>query len=490
MDEKLDEIGLVRSVSRESFFCFCQEFWSVIIKEKPVWNWHIEFLCAEIQIAAERVLVGQKKEYDLIINQPPATTKSTIISVLFPAWVWTREQSMRTIAGSHTYSLGMDLSRKCRDVIISPDRADGKPTYRECFPEVQLRGDQNTKEHFMNTRTGFRKSVTVGGTSPMGFHGHFLLVDDPLDPQQATSEADLKNANDWMAETLPSRKVDQQITLTILVMQRLHQNDPTGNWLERSKKNVKHISLPADAREYDVEPPELRHRYTDDLLDPVRLPRETLQEKRRILGEWAYAGQYGQAPVPRGGGMFKISQFKYGTWPTGLMRVCRYWDKAGTQGGGCYTVGALLGFTVNKWTKLREWWVLDIVRGQWESNEREAVILNTAKRDEITCGNLLTIAVEEEGGSGGVESASNTVRRLAGYRVIRDKPKGDKALRSDPYACQVNDGNVTLVVGPWNAEYLGELAYFPNSRYKDQADGSSGAFAVLNGPITTLGALW
>lgn len=486
VDPDFDEIDLVRELTKESFFFFCQEFWSTVVTETPVWNWHIPYLCSEIQLAVERVWRGEQKLYDLIINQPPGTTKSTVISVLLTPWIWTRFPEARSICGSHTYDLVMDLSRKSRDVIISPDRRDGGPSYAEVFPEIQLRDDQNTKEHFMNTTGGFRKSVTVGGKSPTGFHANYLIIDDPLDPQKAASEPEIKNANDWMNITLPSRKVSEKTSLTILVMQRLHQNDPTGNWMARGQGDYKRISLPADAHEFPVEPPELEANYVDGLFDPVRLTRPTLANKRATLGEWGYAGQYGQSPVPRSGGMFKTAKLDFVKEAPPMVALCRYWDKAGTHMGGCFTAGALMGYTINKWTKLQEWWILDMVLGQWASEEREAIILSTAQRD----GRKPIIGVEQEGGSGGVESADATVKRLAGFRVRKDIPKGDKTLRADPFATQVNVGNVHVLIAPWNAALLNEMQFFPSSTYKDQIDALSGAFAMLNRNVIKVGALW
>ena len=70
---------------KEEFFYFVKTFWDTIISEEPVWNWHIEYLCNEIQEMAERVFEGKPKEYDLIINISPGSTKSTICSRMFPA---------------------------------------------------------------------------------------------------------------------------------------------------------------------------------------------------------------------------------------------------------------------------------------------------------------------------------------------------------------------------------------------------------------------
>lgn len=484
-----NEINVIKSLVRRSFYDFVREMWESVIAEKPVWNWHIEYLCEELQTVAERVFKDQPKKYDLIINVPPGSTKSTICSVMFPPWTWTRRLSMRHICASHTQDLVLDLSRKSRDIVACEK-------YQACFPSSKLRPDQNTKGYFANFKGGMRYSATVGGKSPTGMHAHFLIVDDPIDPQKALSEAEIKSANDWMRETLPTRSVHKEITPIILIMQRLHQNDPTGNKLERWEKGeggpVKHICLPAEiptdknTEGYEVIPPKLSVKYKDGLLDPIRLPRHVLRNALGDLGQYGYAGQYGQSPIPVGGGMFQVSKIKIAKPPKRFRQVWRYWDKAGTHEGGTFTVGVKIGEDMENALEIKDekgrvieriphYWILDVKRGQWASHERETIIKQTARMD----GKEVRIGIEQEPGSGGKESAEMTVKRLAGYRVYVDLPKGDKVARADPFSVQVNYGNVSMVEGEWNSDYINEMKFFPFSTYMDQVDSSSGCFACI-----------
>ncbi len=473
MSLTLSKEELQGAICRESFYDFLQTFWDVIIPEKPTWNWHLKYLCEELQRMAERVFQNEPKDYDLIINIPPGSTKSTICSIMFPAWLWTRMPTCRTICGSHTASLALDLSRRSR-LVLTSDK------YLKLFPDVRLADDQSAKGYYVNTKNGGRLATMVGG-AVTGHHAHFIIVDDPLDPKRAASEADLKSANDWMRETLPTRKVDQSISPTILIMQRLHQNDPTGEWLERSKGNgIKHICLPAE-ESLSVSPSILRTEYRDGLLDPVRMSKKILEEARQELGEYGFSAQYDQTPIPRGGGEFKIDRIVLDERPrSDFVRRVRYWDKAGTRGGGCYTAGVLMAVD-----KGGIFWILDVIRGQWDAYEREKIIKATAEAD----GRPTEIGVEQEPGSGGLESAENTVRNLAGFIVFKDRPQGDKMVRADPFIVQVNGGNVRMVKGEWNRAYLDELLYWPHSKYKDQVDASSGAFMRLIHPRRRIGAL-
>jgi predicted phage terminase large subunit-like protein len=456
----INKYDLRASILRDSFVDFVRFFWDTICPEKMVENWHIPYLCGELQTMAEKVFRGEPRDEDMIINISPGTSKSTICSIMFPAWVWTRMPSARLICGSYAYMLALELSRKTRMLVESE-------LHRAYFPEVELMDDQNTKEYFVTKQGGGRRAVGTGG-SITGFHAHFILVDDPIDPQGALSEADLKAANLWMRETLPTRKVDKALTPTVLIMQRLHQNDCTGDWLSRQRVGVKHICLPAELSD-NVKPESTREKYVDGLMDPVRLPRHILRENEVTLGQYGYSGQFGQRPTPRGGGMFRASRIEIDTPPRTFVSRVRYWDKAGTKDGGAYTAGVLMGKDLEG-----QWWVTDVKRGQWDSAEREKIIRQTAEIDGIG----VIVGVEQEPGSGGKESAENTVRRLAGFRVRVDRPTGDKVLRADPFSVQVNMGNVKIVRGEWNHAFLEELEHFPNSTYKDQTDACSGAFAL------------
>lgn len=457
--------SLEADLLRNSFYEFVREMWSEVSPETFHGNWHIEYLCDVLQTQAMRVFQGLPKEQDLIINQPPGTTKSIVASVMFAPWTWTWMPSAKHLLATHTQDLGLDLSRKARDVVRSAK-------YRRLFPHITLRGDQDTKSYWINEQGGFRLSCTVGGKNPMGFHAHFLTVDDPLDPQKAVSDLELKAANAFMAETLPTRKVDKMVSVTTLIMQRLHQNDPTGNWLNRGGNKPKHVCLPAELSEF-VSPPELAERYVDGLLDPRRLPVSALENAKAELGEYGYSGQFRQHPVPLGGGMFKVDRIKLDVAPESLQMVVRYWDKAATPEGGAFTVGVKMGR--ERVSDGFRYWILDVVRGQWSSEDREQRIRNTAESD----GRGVIVGIEQEPGSGGKESAESTVRRLAGFRVRVDKPTGDKTLRADPFSVQVNSGNVRMTGGPWNAAFINELEYFPFSTYKDQVDATSGAFNML-----------
>ena len=241
-----------------------------------------------------------------------------------------------------------------------------------------------------------------------------------------------------------------------------------------------------------VSPPELIKYYKMDetgyphpVMDPRRLNGLHLKEFRKILGEYGYAGQFLQDPVPLSGGTFDITKMKIEeAAPAQFVRLVRGWDKAATKDAGAYSCGVLIGLD-----RQGDYWILDVVRGQWTPRDREAMIMQTAQMDAAGAHGRLwdhdsrapvavEIIIEKEGGSGGVESSDNSIRNLVGFRVLGKRVTGKKEERAYYYASQVGvQDHVHVLNNPtWTKEYLQELRFFPHSKFKDQVDASSLAF--------------
>lgn len=161
--------------------------------------------------------------------------------------------------------------------------------------------------------------------------------------------------------------------------------------------------------------------------------------------------------------------------PREAQRV-RYWDKAATAGGGDFSAGVLMARSEGVF------FVEDVKRGQWSSGERNRIMLQTAQMDRERYAGEVVTWIEQEGGSGGKESAEASIRLLAGFAVNVEHPTGSKEVRAMPYAAQCEAGNVKIVRGAWNEQYLDELCGFPFGVNDDMVDGSSGAFSKLARP--------
>lgn len=170
-------------------------------------------------------------------------------------------------------------------------------------------------------------------------------------------------------------------------------------------------------------------------------------------------------------------------------RRVRYWDRAASvTESSCYSAGALLAMDNRGLV-----YVEDVVRGQWSALDRNRVMEQTAQRDAYRYDGEVMIYTEQEGGSGGKEVSQQIVRMLSGHPVFIDNVGGQrsrtvdgqklpgeaKVIRAMPFAAQAEAGNVRLVRGAWNADYLDELCAFPELNTADQVDATSGAYNML-----------
>ena len=500
---------------RRDFYFFVQEFWETIITEDPVWNWHIEKICNELQEVAFQVIRRDNKQHDYIVNVPPGSSKSSIIMQLFPAWCWiaelpdsqkeqvkkknrsidkltkkgyksqrvkgkTKGRDLRFICGSATDTLTIDNSDYSRDIIRSEK-------YQKYFPEIEIRRDKNAKSNYKNTFGGTRVSATVGSTV-IGIHAHFILIDDPIDPNKSLSDAERIRANNWTDRTLSMRKVNKRITVTILVMQRLHEDDPTGHMLNLGTK-TKHICLPGEDS-YEVKPPEWREYYQNGLFDPIRLDHIALEESRKKLGSFGYAGQIGQSPVPVEGGKFSADWFELvDSVPQGITRIsCRGWDLAATKSNRknpepAYTAGVKIDWVDGIF------YISHAKRARKEGFQVREMMKRTAEMDGI--GTIQDFP--QDPGQAGKDQAQTIAQYLIGFNVRYSVESGDKELRAEPLSAQAEAGNIKIVRGEWNQQYIDEIKLFPNSKFKDQVDATSRAFhrivkEIPNTSANTIGA--
>jgi len=415
----------------------------------PAYHWEWPHLALTRQYL-DKITRGELDR--LMIFEPPRHGKSEMVTVRYPVWRMEREPKMRIIVGAYSQTLANHFSRKSRRIA------------RRRFSLLEERA---AAEEWETAGGGGFRAVGVGaGVTGMG--GHLIVVDDPVkNREEANSEAYRERCWSWYTDDLYTRL--EPGGAIILIMTRWHEDDLAGRILASEEADDwTVVSLPALAEEND-----LMGREPGEALCPERYDLDALGRIRQTLANSFYA-LYQQRPQSLEGGMFKRGWFEIvEAVPQEMMRVVRYWDKAGTADGGAYTAGVLMGCAAGIF------YVLDVVRGQWTSGTREQTIKATAIIDRQQWGNAYRVWVEQEPGSGGKESAENTVRNLAGFTVHADRPTGDKALRAEPYAAQAEAGNVRMLRGDWNAAYVNELTSFPTGTYADQVDGSSGAFAKL-----------
>lgn len=296
-------VAVERKACTDSFYEFFISFWGEICAEELSLNWHIKYICDELQYLATFIFARKKKPYDLVINVPPGSSKTSIVLQAFTPWLWAVDPTIRVISSSHSSPLSIASSVKSRDIVTSHK-------YQTLFPHVKIRKDDGAKGSYGTTRGGARLTTSTGG-SITGRHAHLKLMDDLQDAKKAGSVADRQSAKDHM-KALSTREIEKGKAIDILIMQRLHQLDCTAHMLlNKDGQKVKHIQLPAELTDGAVvKPAELRSRYVDGLLDPVRMSREVLQGMKTKLGTWGYQSQFQQDPTPPEGLMVKRGDFK------------------------------------------------------------------------------------------------------------------------------------------------------------------------------------
>jgi predicted phage terminase large subunit-like protein len=313
-----------------------------------------------------------------------------------------------------------------------------------------------------------------------GRRGDAVIWDDPHSVEASMSEAHRETAIRVFQETLPTRLNNPDSSAIVIIMQRLHERDVSGLILEEDY-GYEHLCLPMefepDRKCYTSIGFEDPRTEEGELLFPERFPPEVVERDKKIMGVYAHAGQMQQNPIPRSGAFFEWQNLKIVDAAPEIVSTVRYWDKAGTEGGGAWTAGVKMGKT-----KDGQYIVLDVVRGQWAAPKRETAIRQTAELD----GRTTKIWIEQEPGSGGKESAESTIRNLAGFSARSERATGDKAVRAEPYSVQVEAGNVLLLKGAWNQTFIDEHKSFPVGKYKDQIDAASGAFNKLAQPGRTV----
>lgn len=449
---------------------FVREAWHVLEPNAPlIWGWHLDAICEHL----EAVTAGRINR--LLINVPPGSSKSLIVSVLWPAWEWAQgHRSYRYLTTAFNDGPVKRDTRKSRDLILSG-------WYQSLWPEMKGLNDSTLKRagetSFENWNTGTREGIAFGSLTSQ--RGDRLIIDDPHSTETAESAAERQATTRKFREGATDRINDLEKSAIIVIMQRLHEDDVSGTILKLHMGYV-HLCLPME-----FEPERARinalgfadpRQHDGDLLDPVRFPRAAVEALKKVKGSYAYAGQYQQRPTAREGGLFKRHWFEgkvIDAAPVGTKWV-RHWDLAATaKVTAARTAGVKLGRAPDG-----RFIVGHVSKAQAEGNAVRTMIKAQAEVD----GRDVEISLPQDPGQAGKVQARDFVGMLAGFVVRAEPETGDKVTRAEPFSAQCEAGNVYLVRAPWNDDYLDELCLFPGGSFKDQVDASSGAFGRLLRP--------
>ncbi len=469
------ETGTAGQIPRPSLREFVSGAWSTLepgIELLP--SFHVDAICQHLEAVSD----GRIRR--LLINVPPGSMKSLLVAVFWPAWEWIESPGIRWMFASYAERLSVRDSVRCRDLIRS-DWYQGRWGDR-----YQIKDDQNVKVKFENTRTGWRMATSVAGVGT-GERVDRIVADDANNVVERESEPRRAAVIDWWSRSMSTRDRDPATSARVIVAQRVHQEDLSGFCLESG--DYEHLMIPM---EYESS----RSRVTSigwkdprtedgELMCPNRFMPADVERMKRELAVDA-TGQLQQDPRPGDAGMFKAEWFStVDAVPAEAERI-RYWDKAGTAGGGAYSCGVLVARSSDG-----VYYVQDVVRGQWSPGDRNRIMLQTAAFDHEQFQGRVTIWVEQEPGSGGKESAQESVRQLSQHPVYLDRVSTSKETRAHPLSTQAQCGNVKLLKAAWNRDFVNELIFFPRGKYADQVDAASGAYSKLaaNASSTMMGEL-
>jgi predicted phage terminase large subunit-like protein len=476
----------------KSLVGFLREAWPhipALANVAYIHGWHVDLVGMHLEAISSGQLLAMGLQNRLLINQPPGTMKSLLVSVIWPAWEWTRDPALQFIATSYREEFCNRDTSRMRDLVSSEwyqllwgkdrDLPDGKK-----LRGVQMiaRGDSRVS----NSAGGWREGVPFGSLT--GNRADRIILDDPHSIDTAESDAQRNKTALRFRESVPFRVNDPVRSAIVVIMQRLHVDDVSGV-IEKLQLPYLKLVLPMEFEEerrcvtaIGRDP----RRHERELLFPQRFPREIVERDKVPLGPNGIAGQLQQRPFQRGGQMFKASWFyTVKAAPQGT-RWVRHWDLAGSKRKqtGAYAQSWTAGVRVGKGPGPDgDYYVGHVHRLQDEGDEVRRAVRATAEVD----GKSVMISLPQDPGQAGKVQARDMIKMLAGFNVRARPESGSKETRAEPFAAQMAAGNVKLVKtgdgakDAWIDAYVAELLQFPGSPVMDQVDASSAAFAALQG---------
>lgn len=451
-----DFLEIEREYCRRSLAAFAKQAWKILEPATPLkWGWAVQSICDHLEAVTE----GKIKR--LLMNVPPGSMKSLLVSVIWPAWEWGPRgmPEKRFLSTAHKQDLAIRDSTKSRRLIQSA-------WFQKLWP-LQLTGDQNAKTKFENEKTGFRESMAF--TSMTGARGDRVILDDPHSVDDANSAAKLAADIVTFREALPSR-VNNEESAIIIIMQRLAVGDVSDVALGLGYQHLcipmryevgcsKHVVGDGDPRRVDGE-----------LMFPERFSEQQVAELEQSLGSYATAGQLQQRPSPRGGGFLKDAWWQYYVQEPQFEWRAIYADTAQkTQEQHDYTVFQCWGYTGGRA------YLIDQLRGKWEAPE---LLINARafwnKHNALKNGSMRGFNIEDKSSGTGLIQQLKVGDRQKGHPAIPVKAvqrNRDKITRAMDAAPIIEAGLVYLPQNAsWLSDFLAEASVFPNGAHDDQLD--------------------
>lgn len=415
-------------------------------------NWHIDCIAEHLR-ACER---GEIRR--LIVNMPPRMLKSISISIAWPAWLLMRNSREQIMMASYTSGLIGSMTLKVREVIRS-----------EWYQRIAAVTLAKELENWLRTTDGGQLYSTGVGGTVTGFGGRYLIVDDPLDPEQALSDVERKKANNWIGSTFLNRFNDRRTGCAVVVMQRLHSDDVTGMLEEMGGWHK--LCLPGEFKERRTI--SMGGKVWDmaqgDVLDSRRLTPEVIaQTKREYLDPFKYEAQINQNPTPDDGMFFKKEWWQFYDADTVPKNLRKYGasDFAVSDGEGDYTVHVVVGVD-----PLDNWYVLECYRERVDSLTWASAQVDMMEAHKPVCW------FEESGAIW--RAVDPLIRKVMAERSVYTYRREVASVADKETRAQSLRGLAAMrkIYLPKNASFttalLDELCKFPMAKHDDQVDALS-----------------
>lgn len=129
---------------------FLKQSWVINNPDPFVDGWHLHAISEHLEALMKREIKN------LIVNVPPRSSKTSLISIDLPAWWWLHDPTERFIYASHSHTISLKDSVACRRLIQSK-------WYQERWGRMyNLLKDDNQKTRFSNDKGGYRIATSVG----------------------------------------------------------------------------------------------------------------------------------------------------------------------------------------------------------------------------------------------------------------------------------------------------------------------------------------
>lgn len=462
------ELLLERKIYRDSFYefykvAFCQLHPGLEYDE----NWHAKYLCDILQAETERVLAKKPREHDIIINISPRSSKSMIVTVIWPVWMWTINASLKFLTCSYSDTIAVNLSRQSKDLIDTT-------WFRRLYGnKVQLRSDLAGAGHYGTVDKGFRYAFGLDGTVT-GMGGDFLIADDLQNPKKANSEVERESTIERWNSTISNRINQLEIGSRVIVMQRLHMRDIAGYLMDPKEgrpEEIRHICIPAMYDAEMVKPPELKAFYDkqNGYFWPTRFSEKVLGAEKK-KGSLYFAGQFQQRPVPLEGNTFKRKWFDI-IQPESVERdihecpIHFIVDTAFTedQQNGNDPSGILACFRKDDYL-----YIINFVKVWLEFPQLIAFIKQYVQLNGYSSYSSIRIEPKANG-----KSVAQQLRSGTGLNVIEidsEWVRDDKVTRASAVSPIAEARRVKIIDGEYVDEFMTSITAFPKAPHDEEVD--------------------